>query len=270
VQPSNTNFAFDERVVHLYHQQRQHPPVVARAVGAAIVAQAPADQPILEIGVGTGRIALPVASSGGRVIGFDVSPHMLREVTNTANALATAGTVALAQADMHQMPFPAQQFGAVLAVHVLHLAQDWQQVIREIVRVLRPDGIFIQGDDWMDPQSVVGKLRDELRRHAVRLDPALLPPAATANRAAFMAELGATETHEVIAAEWTFMLSPAERLEIIEKRIDAESWILKEDLFAAMMAHLRDYAAQQWADLDTPQPVTRRFIMKITRGNWKA
>ena len=36
-----------------------------------------ADLPVLELGVGTGRIAVPLASRGVRVVGVDASPAML-------------------------------------------------------------------------------------------------------------------------------------------------------------------------------------------------
>jgi SAM-dependent methyltransferase len=266
VKPPHTNFSFDERVVSLYNRQRAHPPEVARAIGAAIAAHTPATAPVLEIGVGTGRIALPVVAAGRRVIGFDLSPQMLGEA-HSIPALAD-GSLSLAQADMHAMPFRDDAFGAVLAVHVLHLARDWQQVLREMVRVLHPEGVFIQGEDWMDPQSVMGRLRDELRQQAVRLDASLMPPAALVSRGQLLAQMGAGATEEIVAAEWTTHISAAERLAVIEQRIDAESWILSPALFSPVMTHLRDFAASLWPDLEAPQPVTRRFILKITRGDW--
>lgn len=255
-------FSFDERVADRYNQQRKHPPDVSQQIGAAVVAQVDQTLPVLEIGIGTGRIAHPAAAAGCHITGIDLSPQMLQQV-NRKNVTAL-------QADMHHLPFPADRFGGVLAVHVLHLAGDWQRVLREISRVLRPDGVLIQGADWIDPESCVGMLRDELRRHAVRLDPALMPPAAGISRGEYLMQLGAENTETQIAAEWVTQVSPNERLEAIEQRVDAESWILSDAIFEKMLAHLRDYAAQHWHHLDAPQTVIRRFILTISRGNWKA
>lgn len=264
-----TDFSFDERVIKRYNEARAHPPDVSQKVGEAIAALVAPDAPLLEIGVGTGRIGWPVAAQGRQVIGFDLSPHMLGEVERTRPE-SLSGALRLTRADMHHMPFASNRFGGVLAVHVLHLAKDWQQVLREASRVLRAGGAIIQGDDWIDPTSVIGIMRHELRMHAVRLDPSLMPPAALASKQDYMLELGGTTHEEIIAAEWEIMMSPAERLDIIEQKVDAESWIFSDEMFAKMLAHLRQFAAQKWPDLEAQQVVKRRFVLKVTRGDWGA
>ena len=44
----------------------------------ATIARLAGDGPVLELGVGTGRLAIPLAAAGVRVIGIDASPSMLR------------------------------------------------------------------------------------------------------------------------------------------------------------------------------------------------
>lgn len=262
---TNKDFSFDKRVARRYNAQRAHPPEISKQVGRAIAQQAGSGARVLEIGIGTGRIAWPVAAAGCQVVGIDISPNMLEEVHD-----ATAQTTRpiITQADMHQLPFLGDSFGAVLAVHVLHLATDSQAVIREAGRVLQSGGAFMQGDDWMDPESVIGKLRDELRAFVVRMTPDFIPPSAGLSRTQLLADVGGTNTEEIIAAEWTFMLSPAERLAAIENRMDAESWALPPKLFDPALTHLREYAASLWPDLEQQQVVTRRFVLKVTRGEW--
>lgn len=259
------DFSFDKRVAQRYNAQRAHPPEVSRSIGKAIAAASGVDARVLEIGVGTGRIARPAAEAGCRVVGFDLSQEMLAE---TGAQAVDAGQLSLLQADMHHFPFPANTFDAVTAVHVLHLAKDWQRVIHEIARVLNTGGVFIQGDDWMDPQSVIGLLRDELRRAAIAMSPDMKPPAAGISKKDALAALGGTAVSESVAAEWTFWLSPNERLATIENRMDAESWFLPDPIFNHLLQHLRDFAANTWDDLDEKQPITRRFLLKTTRGSW--
>lgn len=265
--PTDANFSFDNRVAQRYNAQRAHLPEVSAAIGATIAAQAGAQARVLEVGVGTGRIAYPVLEAGCRVVGFDISAEMLREVGGGKRPLSLA--FPLLQADMHTLPFCANAFDAVLAVHVLHLARDLSQTLAQIARVLRPGGAFIQGDDWIDPQSVVGRLRDELRQRALALSPNLRPPAAGISKQTLLAELGGDEVSEVVAAEWTTWISPEQRLEAVANKMDAESWFLPDGLFAELLQQLRDYAADQWPDLTQEQPVTRRFVLKITRGVWR-
>ena len=261
-------FSFDKRVAGIYDRQRTHPPEVAQNIGAAIAKEANTNAvddvaQVLEIGVGTGRIAFPVAAAGCHVNGIDLSEEML-----TAVAQADHERVDLLQSDMHHLPFPDNSFDAVLAVHVLHLAKDWQLVMREIARVLRPNGVMIQGDDWIDPQSVVGDLRNTLRRVVVELAPDFMPPAAGISKADYLAQLGGTEVTEAVAAEWVLQVSPNERMQQVEQKTDAESWILPQELFDEVVKRLYAYARDKWDDMDAPQPVTRRFILKATRGNW--
>ena len=262
------DFSFDKRVAQQYDAQRLHPPEVARQIGAAIAAQAGAGGHVLEIGVGTGRIAWPVVAAGSEVVGFDLSREMLAEVFREERPFAPQTALHLLQADMHCFPLASNQFDAVVAVHVLHLAKNWQQVLQNAARVLRPNGVFIQGDDWIDPQSVTGQLRDELRRQAMALSSMTRPPAAGVSKQDFLRDLGGIELEESIAAEWTTWLSPNERLNIIEQRLDAESWMFTDEVFNVLFQKLQEYAANSWQNLDEKQPVKRRFLLKVSRGNW--
>lgn len=255
------DFAFDKRVAQRYRDQRAHPPHVSADIGRAIAALTHPNARVLEIGIGTGRIARPVVEAGCQVVGFDLSAEMLGELEHP--------NLTVFQADMHHLPLCANCCDVALAVHVLHLAKDWRQVLREATRVLHPDGIFVQGDDWIDPQSVVGLLRDELRQRAMAMFPNTRPPAAGIDKQTYLNELGAEEVDEQVAAEWITEISPAERLATIEQRMDAESWFLPEPVFNQLFAQLKEFAAATWSDLETPQPVTRRFNLRISRGSWR-
>ncbi|MEO0562155.1 MAG: class I SAM-dependent methyltransferase [Chloroflexota bacterium] len=255
------DFSFDERVARRYDHQRAHPPSVSQDIGETLVRLVGQNNHLLEIGAGTGRIAKPAAAAGCRVTGIDISSEMLA-------AAGTQEDLSLLLADMQTLPFLDDAFDGVLAVHVLHLAKDWQAALAEAARVLHPDGVFIVGDDWIDPTSVIGALRDQMRLKVMELAPQMRPPSAGVSRADVLAQLGGTDTEEVIAATWTSHISPAARLAAVEQRIDAESWILPDDLFDAALEHLYAYARETWPDLDEPQPVNRRFVLKVTRGNW--
>ena len=237
-----SDFSFDQRVATRYNAQRAHPPDVSQAIGAAIAAHAGPGGRVLEIGVGTGRIATPVAAAGCRVIGFDLAAEML--------AQADDSVLTLFQGDMHHLPLADDSFDAVLAVHVLHLARDWEQVLRECARVLRPGGALIRGDDWYDPQSVFGRLRDELRRQALAMSPEMKPPAAGVSMQELLRALGGTASAHEVAASWSIRMSPAERLAAYEQRMDNESWFLPEPVFRPLYAHLQQVAAQTWPDSD--------------------
>jgi len=83
---------------------------------------------ILEVGVGTGRIAGPLGAQGFSVTGADVSSGML------ARARAK-GIARLVRASGYHLPFADRTFDAALFVHVLHLLEDPLAALREANRV---------------------------------------------------------------------------------------------------------------------------------------
>lgn len=256
-------FDFD-RIADKYSDQRAHPSQVSEQIGRAVMELVGTGAHLLEVGIGTGRIAHPVVRAGARVTGIDISAGMLRELGNQD----TRERLSLVQADMHAMPFPNDLFDGVMAVHVLHLADDWRTVLTEIARVLRPGGLFIQGDDWIDPASCVGALRNQLRATVMELEPTLRPPAVGATIRKTLAELGGTEARQVTAAEWTGQTTPAQVLQAIAQRDVPEAWILSDELLEATMARLRHWAADQWPNLDAPQPILHRFQLNVLGGQW--
>lgn len=60
------------------------------------------DEPLLEIGVGTGALALPMVVRGAKVIGLDLSAAMLERLVDKAGG---TGGPTLARADATTLPF---------------------------------------------------------------------------------------------------------------------------------------------------------------------
>jgi SAM-dependent methyltransferase len=91
---------------------------------------------VLEIGVGTGILALPVAARGHDVVGIDVSTAMLAKLRGKAGA----ERLRLLEADARWLPFPGDTFGGSYLRHVLHLIPDWAAAAAELCRVVEPGG----------------------------------------------------------------------------------------------------------------------------------
>jgi len=97
---------------------------------------------VLEIGAGTGRYTVPLRAAGVGITGVDISSAMLRRLRQKDSRLPVV------QGDATALPHPNGAFGAVLAVHVLHLVPAWRAVIAEAARVLRPRGLlFVDAGD---------------------------------------------------------------------------------------------------------------------------
>ena len=96
--------------------------------------------PCLEIGVGTGRIALPLQAAGTDMVGLDLSQPMLRRLVHNAGDRLP---FPLVSADAGALPFRDDSFAGALAVHVLHLIPEWRRAVTELVRITRPSGALV-------------------------------------------------------------------------------------------------------------------------------
>ncbi|MGA3021489.1 MAG: class I SAM-dependent methyltransferase [Thermoplasmata archaeon] len=85
---------------------------------------------ILEVGVGTGRVARPLVDRGFRVVGVDASRGMLGRA-------AAKGLPYLVRGNAYHLPFPDGSFDAALFVHVLHILDRPELGLREAARVGR-------------------------------------------------------------------------------------------------------------------------------------
>lgn len=264
------DYRFDTRVAEHYDALRGHPPEVSADIGGAIASRLGDRARVLELGVGTGRIALPVAAAGCEVHGVDLSSHMLSALSARIEAEGLDG-IHLVRGDITALPFAEGVFDGALAVHVLHLVSDWPQVLARVSRLVRRGGTLVLGRDWVDPDSFSGTIRDVFRRTVVEVGTEMLPPGASAAAAPSggaaiverLAELGARPVGEgeAIAAEWVTQLTPRQVLDGIRSRDDAESWVLPDDVLEETMRRLDAFAAAEWSDLDAARPVTRRFLL---------
>jgi SAM-dependent methyltransferase len=102
--------------------------------------------PVVELGIGTGRIAIPIAQSGTRVIGVDSSREMLAACRRRAEAEGVAELVELRLGDLRG-PSLDEQVPLVICPFrsYLHLADDGERVeaLRAANAALRPGGRLV-------------------------------------------------------------------------------------------------------------------------------
>jgi SAM-dependent methyltransferase len=95
---------------------------------------------VLEVGVGTGLLALRLHEAGIPVSGVDLSAPMLAKLVQKAGG---APPFPLVRGDATSMPFADRAFGAVYLRWVLHLIPDWRAALAEMARVVRPGGVLV-------------------------------------------------------------------------------------------------------------------------------
>lgn len=108
--------------------------------------------PVLELGCGTGRIALPLARAGVSLVGIDRSGPMLeRAARRLAAQRPREGRsrklrLKLVRGDIRTLPFEPASFKAVLApygiLQSLVRDRDLTATLASVARVLKPGGLF--------------------------------------------------------------------------------------------------------------------------------
>ena len=94
---------------------------------------------VLEVGVGTGQVSLPLHEAGVDLVGIDLAQPMLDALLEKAGG---SSPFPLVRGDATRMPFRDRTFGGAFLRWVLHLIPDWRGAVREIARVLAPGAVF--------------------------------------------------------------------------------------------------------------------------------
>jgi SAM-dependent methyltransferase len=102
--------------------------------------------PVVELAVGTGRIAVPMARAGIRVIGVDASPGMLEVARSSAEAAGVADLVDLRLGDLREPPVSERVPLVVCPFRsLLHMETEREKLraLRAARGLLEPGGRFV-------------------------------------------------------------------------------------------------------------------------------
>lgn len=127
-------------------------PIVTRERLRKVLRPVPGER-LLEIGPGTGYYSLDMAewvAPEGKVELFDLQREFLDHVMRAAAARGLANLTPT-QGDATDLPFEDASVDAVILTAVLGEIPDSDAALREIRRVLRPDGRLVVGELFGDP-----------------------------------------------------------------------------------------------------------------------
>lgn len=102
---------------------------------------------VLDVGTGPGLVAAMVEERGGKPVGLDFCETMLAE------ARRLHPDIEFHTGSAEAMPFGDNEFDAVVGNFVLHHTGDPDKVLREVFRVLRPEG-RMGFTVWADPTKL--------------------------------------------------------------------------------------------------------------------
>jgi len=234
-----------DRAAAVYDATRGFPPETEAELADILATELSGRIRCLEIGVGTGRIAIPLRRKGVDMYGVDISVGMLTELLRKGDSgplpWITIG-------DATDLPFDDSSFGAALAVHVLHLVAGWQQAVRELVRIVSPRGLVIIGVGGADlPMMRDTRLRLAHETGRTTLDPGLTHADELEN---LMQTIGARSRRlaPVSRRESTTL---RQHLDWLEAGGSAATWQLDEKTLNAAMQRVREWAEREYGDPDT-------------------
>lgn len=237
-----------DRAIEFYDQTRGFPEGVAARIPPLFVAAGnlTAQSRVLEIGVGTGRIAVPLAPYVGQYLGVDISTGMMGKLREKDSQ----GRVNLLQGDATRLPFPDHAFDAVIGVHIFHLIPAWRDALAEVRRVLKPEGALLHG--WNNTvhhsklQALWGVITDTPE---TRTDYSII------ERESFLRDEGWTPNGDLQSYAFEVGSSPQSYLDSLKKRIWSRTWRMSDDELQRAYNVIQAYVDNYYPDPNaiTPQ-----------------
>lgn len=257
-----SRISFD-RVADFYDETRGYKPGVAEKICDVIVRVTGANHTtrFLDMGIGTGRIALPFICNGYHYIGVDVSTIMMeRLIKKCSEQLASTNSqhLHLIQSDITNLPLASQSVDVIIVVHVLHLVNDWQKCLREAHRVLRNGGWMLLARDKVGDMNMATPSSTQLVRTVwdnivnelqVRPSPPRSREVKDVQLGDYLRDIGAEVRYETLLTYTLPPLSPRGMAERLKQRMFSSDWHTTDAIHAEAVHRL-----EQWLDNECPNP----------------
>jgi ubiquinone/menaquinone biosynthesis C-methylase UbiE len=284
-----TSISFDP-IAHVYDTLRGYPESVGQQIAEAMdkAMQGTKQTRLFEIGVGTGRFALPLVSLGRQYTGIDISQKMLNQLEEKLRAAnwqkeslpwgslsdedesrklnvqrfvspSKQATMRLVIADMTAIPFHDASFDAVIASHVFHLVSEWQQALKEVRRIVRPGGVLMRcwNEKWENRWGAdVPSIRGQWSRIVQELGGSTRHPGTSEQEvtAWLQAQGMETEQQEVLVFQRTF--TPHTLFDGIARRQWTSASVVPEPIFTTALERLRQWVNDHYDAATFEEPFT--------------
>jgi SAM-dependent methyltransferase len=236
-----------DRAAGFYDETRGYDEGLARATTELLSAELRGRGRVLEVGVGTGLIALPLHEAGIPMLGLDLSAPMLAKLVEKSGGRPP---FPLVLGDATKLPFASDTVGAGLIRWVLHLIPDWRGVVTELVRVVRPGGVLVIH------VGAYGGLRDEIHRRFEEIVGFSVDPVGIGWHGE--EELDAeVATHGGRLRILPELVQSVEEplsgfLDGIERNLYSWTWPVPEEARLAAVRELRPWARERFGPLEAP------------------
>jgi ubiquinone/menaquinone biosynthesis C-methylase UbiE len=256
-----------DRAADFYDSTRGHPAGVSEKIASALANNLPPNARLLEVGIGTGRIARPLLDHGFAITGVDISRKMMKRLSKQLDSANS--TIDLAEADALRLPFSNRVFNAAISVHVIHLVSEWKKLLFEVHRVISKPGSITIGYDWRPEDTPAGMLRnkwDEIcsdYSNHVRHD----FKKRFQDVQETLKDMGG-HFQEWTAVEWSTKSNIRNDIEKIEARTWSSTWQLDDDQFMAALQQIKEWAEATFEQIDYEYTHSLKFIWQ--KFSWKS
>jgi 2-polyprenyl-3-methyl-5-hydroxy-6-metoxy-1,4-benzoquinol methylase len=152
---------------------------------------------VLDYGCATGSIAIEIAGMAGEVRGIDISSNMIEIARRKADERKIKN-IDFTRSTIFDESLGKESFDLILALSILHLVENPEQVIDRINHLLKPGGIFISATPCLGEKAFVSTF---LNIPIFLLSKIRILPPINFFRASDLAESIANENFQIIETE---------------------------------------------------------------------
>ena len=128
---------------------------------------------VLDVGTGTGVLAITAARMGAKVTGLDLTPELIEQARENA-AIARLPEIVWDQGDVEALPYADASFDVVVSQFGHMFAPRPEIAVAEMRRVLKPGGRVVFAT-W-PPEHFIGRMFAFVGRNSPPLPPGAAPP----------------------------------------------------------------------------------------------
>jgi ubiquinone/menaquinone biosynthesis C-methylase UbiE len=218
---------------------------------------------LFEAGIGTGRIAVPLAGRGYRVFGADVSRGMLALLEKRLAESRGSLRLELQEADATTLPYPDGIFDIAVAVHLFYFIDEWKKAANELLRVVRADGPVVLMHTGMGTE--IPYLNERYRELC-------------AEQGFPVNEVGVRSTREVVDYfgslgcrvewildrwTWTSRIRLDEALDYVRSRAYSFTSAAPDEVHSMAVERLRSEAQRRFGDLSSQVEVPNQIYLVV-------